>query len=185
MKFIKYLLVAVLLAPILGGCGLFSQDAKMAGVKIKIDGNEEEWAPFPVVLTDPEGDTSSYEFDIYNIKSFSNSETGMLYVLIESYRTPKDVSLVDLQLQYAEQDIYRVQFDPAKNSQGNLSVKSGDSWDDLGALQGSTSAIGDVIELQVPMGRFRDPKQLKIYDINIMGGVCCNPMEWYTIDSIN
>jgi hypothetical protein len=185
MKIMKFLLVVVLLAPILGGCGLISEDAKLAAVNIKIDGNEDEWAPFPVVLTDPEGDTSSYEFDISNIKSFSNSETGKMYVLIESYRTPKDVSLVDLQLQYAEQDIYRVQFDVSKRSEGNLSVKSGDSWDDLGFMEGSTSAIGDVIELQVPMDRFRDPKQLKIYDINIMGGVCCKIREWYTVDSIN
>jgi hypothetical protein len=185
MKIMKYLMVVVLLAPILSGCGLFSENAKLAEVKVKIDGNAEEWAPFPVVLTDPEGDTSSYEFDISNIKSFSNSDTGKLYVLIESYRTPKDVSQVDLQLQYAGTDIYDIQFDPSNNTQGFLSIKNEDSWKDEGAMSGSTSAIGDVIELQVPMDRFSDPKQLKIYDISVMGGVCCNTREWYTIDSIN
>jgi len=185
MKVMKYLLVLVLLAPILSSCQLFSQDAKLAEVKIKIDGNPEEWAPFPVVLQDPEGDISSYEFDISNIKSFSNADTNKLYVLIESYRTPKDVSQVDVQLQYAGNDIYDVQFDPAKGTQGFLSLKNGDKWDDEGVMTGSTSAMANAIELQIPMDKFPDPKQLKIYDINVMGGICCNLREWYTIDSIH
>jgi len=178
-----------MLITLLAGCGLFSKNARLADIPISIDGNPEEWEPFPVVHDDPKGDNITNEYDISIVKAFSNNETMIMYILVESYIPMKDFTSVEIDLQYGD-DIYRVGLQPDDLPQGVLAHKIGIEeneiqWEVLTNSLGARLSSDQAIEISIPMDYFTDSTSLKISDLRIMGGICCNQFEYFAIDYLN
>jgi hypothetical protein len=184
-KYIFAIIWVTLAAILMAACGL-SSTAKLAEIDITIDGDPTEWTPFPVVHQDPEGDNISIELDISTVKAFVNSEDGVMYLLVESNIPIQEFSSLELDLQYSG-ELYRVAYlaDGDTPAPAIMAHRYGeDEWDEVTDLYGSLISVDSAIEFSFPVDKFTNPETLKIVDLRVMGGICCNEFEWYAIDYI-
>ncbi|MCE5207782.1 MAG: hypothetical protein LLG42_05650 [Chloroflexi bacterium] len=176
------ILTSMILTIILGGCGLFSKTARLKDIEITIDGNPAEWEPFPTVHVDKKGDNISIEYDMSVIKAFTNNETGQIYILVESYIPPQEITSVEVDLQYGD-EYYRVGLPSGERLYGAVAKQTGEGeWETVTDQLDFSMATAEATEMSFPIDNFPDPSQLKIAKIRIMGGICCNQYEYYAID---
>ena len=183
-KYLPPILLILLTLATLSGCIQSNKYDYLKDVPIVIDGDPQEWEPFPIVHNDPEGDNTSYEYDISTVKAFANNDTRTLYILVESYIPPQDITSIELDLLYNDA-LYRLGIIPGNEVPGVLARENEDGeWEVVNDRVQTNLAVGDAIEMSIAIDEFPATKDLKISNLHIMGGVCCNQYEYYSIDSI-
>lgn len=177
--------ISLLLTVLLGGCGLLSKSAQLAKVEIIVDGDPAEWKPFPVVYEDPEHDNISIDFDLSNLKAFTNSETGQMYILAESYITPKELTTVEIDLKYGD-TLYRVGLPTGERMLGAMAKQNADgTWETITDELDFMIATAEATELSFSTEYFPNAGSLKIAKFRLMGGICCNTFEYFAIDYLD
>jgi hypothetical protein len=185
-KIILLTLSSLFLAFTLSGCWIFSDSARLGGIEITVDGDPAEWEPFPTVHVDPENDNISIEFDLSNIKAFTDNRTGKMYILMESYIPMQEFTSLEIDLEYGE-DVYRLGLRYGDEFYGVLARMNAETsqWETITDALEYEMGIAEAVEVSFPTSAFPNPTQLKISRVSIMGGICCNQFEYYAIDYMN
>jgi sugar lactone lactonase YvrE len=144
--------------------------------KISIDGDPSDWANYEVLVDDPVDDHQGGGFDIAAVRAFSNDR--FLYVLIETHTPISDFVQLDLDIS-AGQSGFLISL--PHGSPGDMGKTTGGQFQSIGEVVGGESGFAEVVEYKMPLSAFEDPSNLWL-GIRAMGGECCAPGEWYSID---
>ena len=175
--------VALVIGTLLAGWSVIA-GAKDAITQISIDGDPADWAGYEVSVIDPSGDHQGGGFDIAAVSVFANEE--FLYVLVETHGSREDYEQIDLDIRAAGRQ-FVVSFSPEESGPGFMGDVTGGAFEFVGQVVGSSSAAAAAVEFRMPLFAFGDitkvrESNLVLLNVRPMGGKCCNPPGWYTID---
>jgi len=148
--------------------------------RIVVDGEPSEWETYNILATDPAGDHSRGGFDIAAVRAFANDT--FLYVLIETHQPATDFVQLDLDIRSGPRS-FVISFWPGSNQPAFMGEVTTGEWKEVGEVAGSASALGEVIEIKIPLFYFDDVSNLELRDVRPMNGICCGA-GWYAIDEI-
>jgi len=149
--------------------------------QIFIDGDPSDWEGYEVLLTDPAGDTDRGGFDIAGGRAFANDT--FLYVLIETHGPATDFVQVDLDVRSGLRS-FVISFWPGTGQQPHMGEVTTGEWSDVGDVESSSSALGEAVEIKMPLFYFEDVSDLELLNVRPMNGICCES-GWYAIDEIH
>lgn len=159
-RLLKQFIILVLILVLLDSCGSPTSQATVTPAQptasptsnetittnIAIDGNEEDWAGYKVIGSDPTGDQVAGSPDLAELKAFNNDRYFYLLIrLHENGRTDHYDILLDTD---GGQFDFQVSVWPDKNQAkfAAFPVTAG-----MTPLDGVTSAQGQVIEVKIPL----------------------------------
>lgn len=149
---------------------------------VVIDGQPDDWADYPVLLTDREGDTFKGGFDLKSVRAFTNDQ--YFYLLLDAYGDIGEYVQVDLDIDVdgdGNRD-YMATFRPRTGRRDFGDFTSGkDVW---GPMRGGSAAEGVVVEFEMPLTLIAGCESLTLMRIRVMNGICCAPGQWYVIDNM-
>ncbi len=148
--------------------------------QIVIDGDPSDWEGYEALLTDPAGDAARGGFDIAAVRAFANDT--FLYVLIETHGPASDFVQVDLDVRSGARS-FVISFWPGTGQQPHMGEVTTGEWKDVGGVESSSSALGEAVEIKMPLYYFEDVSNLELLNVRPMNGVCCES-GWYAIDEI-
>ncbi len=131
-------------------------------------------------MTDPAGDTDRGGFDIAEVRAFTND--AFLYVLIETHGSATDFVQVDLDVRSGSRS-FVISFWPGTEQQPYMGEVTTGEWKDVGEVESSGNALGEAVEIKMPLFYFEDISDLELLNVRPMNGVCCES-GWYAIDEI-
>jgi sugar lactone lactonase YvrE len=144
--------------------------------QIIIDGDPGDWTGYEVIFQDSMGDHQGGGFDIAAVRAFSNDR--FLYVLIETHAPMSDFVQLDLDISAGGSEfVISLQL----GGPGFMGEVTGGQYQSIGEVKDGESAFGDAVEYKMPLSSFEDTSNMKL-GIRPMGGECCAPGEWYSID---
>ncbi len=178
--------IALVTAMLLAGLSLILA-AEEAITRVSIDGDAADWVNYEVSVTDPSGDHQGGGFDIAAVSVFANDE--FLYVLVETHGPREDYEQIDLDIRAAGRQ-FVVSFSPEESGPGFMGDVTGGAYEFVGQVAGSSSAAAAAVEFRMPLSAFGDitkvrENNLVLLNVRPMGGKCCNPPGWYSIDQAN
>lgn len=148
--------------------------------QIVIDGDPSDWESYEVLLADPAGDTARGGFDIAAVRAFTND--AFLYVLIETHNPATDFVQLDLDVRSGASS-FVISFWPGADQEPYMGEVTTGEWEDIGEVESSSSALGEAVEVKMPLIYFEDTSDLELLNVRPMNGVCCES-AWYAVDEI-
>lgn len=149
---------------------------------VVIDGQPDDWADYPVLLTDREGDTFKGGFDLKSVRTFTNDQ--YFYLLLDAYGDIGEYVQVDLDIDVdgdGNQD-YMATFRPRTGRRDFGDFTSGkDVW---GPMRGGSAAEDNIVEFKMPLTLIAGRKSFTLMRIRVMNGICCAPGQWYVVDDM-
>ena len=149
--------------------------------QIIIDGNASDWEKYPPIVSDAEGDHRGGEFDIAEVRAFTNDQ--FFYLLIETYGLRQDYVHLDLEIQ-ADKRLFVVSFNPEMGNSAFMGEVTTGDWQEIGEIAGSFSAGGEVVEFKMPLTAFGTTAHITLTDVRPMAGECCGE-NWNPVDGID
>jgi sugar lactone lactonase YvrE len=146
--------------------------------QIIIDGDPSDWESYEVIYTDTEGDYQDGGFDIAAIRAFTND--AYLYILIETYFPATDFVQLDLDVRSGART-FVISFWPGTGQEPFMGEVTTGEWTEVGPISNSASALGEAVEIKMPLVYFEDVADLQLRNVRPMGGQCCGE-GWYAID---
>ena len=148
--------------------------------EIIIDGNPSDWLNYPVLVSDPQGDSADGVFDIAALRAFANDQ--YFYLLIETYGLRGEYVHIDLEIQ-AGARLFVVSYNPEMGGEANMGEVTTGDWQEVGLIPGSVSAGGEAAEFKMPLSAFGDVSQITLMGVRPMVGECCDA-DWNAVDEI-
>lgn len=149
---------------------------------VVIDGQPDDWADYPVLLTDREGDTFKGGFDLKSVRAFTNDQ--YFYLLLDAYGDIGEYVQVDLDIDVdgdGNRD-YMATFRPRTGRRDFGDFTSGkDVW---GPMRGGSAAEDNIVEFKMPLTLIAGRKSFTLMRIRVMNGICCAPGQWYVVDDM-
>jgi DNA-binding beta-propeller fold protein YncE len=149
--------------------------------QVAIDGQPEDWARYPTLLTDGEADTFQGGFDLKSVRAFTNDR--YLYLILDAYGEIGDYVQVDLDIDAdgdGKQDTMAT-FRPRTGRRDLGDFTSGEEvW---GPMRGGSAAEGGVVEFKMPLGLLAGREAFTLLNIRVMNGECCG-QAWYVVDDM-
>ncbi len=158
----------------------FDEAGGLAVTNVVIDGDSSDWLGYPILAEDSQNDYEGGDFDIKAIRGFLNDK--YLYILIETYQLPSEYVQVDLIIS-TNGKRYIASFRPQDNGPVFLGDISDGTFQEIGNINNSYSAVLDSVEVKIPLVELENFNQLDI-EVNAMGGTCCDTPAWYIVDAI-
>lgn len=156
--------------------------SESAVTPVVIDGQSDDWADYPVLLTDREGDTFKGGFDLKSVRAFTNDK--YFYLMLDAYGEIGEYVQVDLDIDVdgdGNQD-YMAVFRPRTSRRDFGDFTSGkEIW---GTMQDGLAAEDKVVEFKMPLTLIAGRESLTLMRIRVMNGICCAPGQWYVVDDI-
>jgi hypothetical protein len=149
--------------------------------QVLIDGLVDDWSFYPTLLTDWEDDAIAEGFDLKSVRAFTNDQ--YLYLMLDNYGLLGDYALIELDIDIdsdGAQD-YIVSFDPRLSEHELENFTSGEPF--RSRMMDTSSAVGEVVEVKLPIGLLGWVENFIIREIRVMTGVCCEA-DWISIDEM-
>ena len=144
---------------------------------ITIDGRGEDWAGRPVLLNDPATDSEPGFPGLTIGYAFRNQHA--LYLYVEALYPDATYDSIEMDLE-VDGRRYFVGWGPGSDHPWLADVTT--EWVDLGSANRSSFTFGLGVEARLDLRDLGSPEQLRVKEVRVMVGECCEWPEWRSSD---
>lgn len=145
---------------------------------IQIDGSTNDWANKSVLEDDPIGDNEAEFLDLTTGYAYLTEDA--LYFAINAENPDMPFSNFDIQIQVDEKEL-QIIWTPGDPAGLIGDITSG--WKELGTTRKSEFAFDSAFEGRIDFADLGSPSEIKLHDINVMVGECCEYPAWRAADN--
>lgn len=148
-----------------------------SGAEITVDGEVDDWAEFTALSVDPQGDAQNGYLDLTAVYTFLAEDA--LYLAVEIKDPGAPFVQVDLGFEAGDR-VLNVSWRPEA-----LFAAVDDATSDfqfIGEAANSSFVLGSALEARLALVDLESPEDLRLKEIIVWTGECCEQPEWQAVD---